>query len=83
MRSPFDLTRFMAGDLAETDSGAKVRFVAHVPEADSTQRVVGLIFYWGGAKEILVVSEEGKFGRYREGANSLDLFMAPRVAIAA
>lgn len=68
---PFDLEAAKRGEPIQTREGTPVKFIAHVPEADQSRRVVVLI---GG--EIVCFDGNGSHAGVFE--TELDLFMAPR-----
>lgn len=70
---PFDLETAKAGAALVTRDGRKVRFLAHVPEALSSCRVLAYIELESGAREF---TESGKAKPHTGEAS--DLFMAPK-----
>lgn len=68
---PFDLEAAKRGEPIQTRDGQLVKFIAHVPEADESQRLVILI-------DNTVVGFYKKGTHARDLETELDLFMAPR-----
>ena len=69
---PFDLEAAKRGEPIVTREGYKVEFIAHVPNARSSNQVVCL-----HGVQVLTHDESGKCGSYN-GESSLDIFMAPK-----
>lgn len=68
---PFDLERAKAGDPVQTRDGRRFQFVAHRPSAED---VCERVAFRGAKRELLLVSEQGRY--LRTGAPSYsDLFM--------
>ena len=70
---PFDLEAAKRGEPIVTRDGRPVRFVAHVPEAELSERVV--VFATGN----IGPTTHGENGAFlRNGPTDNDLFMTPR-----
>lgn len=68
---PFDLAAAKAGHPLVTRNGLEVKFIAHVPEASDSCRIVTMI-----QKSIYSFHENGSW-RKSENCDSNDLFLAP------
>ncbi|MFA5630310.1 MAG: hypothetical protein WC997_02260 [Porticoccaceae bacterium] len=68
---PFDLEAAMRGAPIQTRKGRPAKFLAFVPEAMLTQRLVVLV-----GQSVLTICESGEVNEIYESNN--DIFMAPK-----